>query len=545
MNSNHHGVNLDNYGFREAMSSIPYAPFDGPTDIRLVEVQPGFPDASLQCQIVHASVDDSDSYEALSYTWGKPSDGFKQVYISGQSVQIAINLHHALKALRPESGRSRRIWIDSLCINQRDEEERSHHVQRMGEIYRRAKTVIIWLGKEYGNSGLAMSAMAKISSLHTTPVPMPGRLVRDYKRYRAAWTAIGRLFGRDYWQRMWIVQEVQLASVLRVHCGAKSVGWEVLQHTLELANTCLECHELSKEKVLLDVANSLAARLEAHRLKRQSHGSTLKELLHDCRNSLCSDQRDIVYALVGLACDCQNGELVVDYTKSVSQIYRDVMKLYTFHGYGDWHSFDGRDACKFSKFLQGLLQNTIDRLPISGPTFNDPETVLIAGFWAGTIDNQRQTYGKTLSVLVTQNSHVFNISDDMFTAVIRRLPILADFHPPTPKITVKLDDIDSSMPQHVFLDNGQPAVVSSEAMKGDMVCQFMGHETALVFRLLGSSQHKIVGTAILFRSETSLSPGREEVLQVHVLEDIPDESFRARHAVFIRLGISTLQVLTS
>ena len=201
----------------------------------------------------------------------------------------------------------------------------------MSEIYSHAEEVLIWLGKEWGNSDLALGSMRKISelALGTTVTLKERTLITDYKGHRAAWAAIGKLCRRDYWRRMWIIQEVQLARKLFIHCGGRSASWNALKDTLDLANRCLECKDLAKEKVLLDVANSLAARLETQRLKRESHGSTLKELLHDCRESLCTDQRDMIYALVGLASDCQCGELAVDYSKSLDQIYKDVLKLYS------------------------------------------------------------------------------------------------------------------------------------------------------------------------------------------------------------------------
>jgi len=127
---------------------------------------------------------------------------------------------------------------------------------------------------------------------------------------------------------MWIIQEVQLARRLHIFCGGRDASWNALKDTLDLENRCLSCQDLAKEEVLFDVANSLAARLESHRLKRESQGSTLQELLHDCRESLCTDQRDKFNVLIGLANDCQHRETVVDYSKSRAQVYKDAMNLY-------------------------------------------------------------------------------------------------------------------------------------------------------------------------------------------------------------------------
>ena len=93
----------------------------------------------------------------------------------------------------------------------------------MSEIYSQAEEVLIWLGNEWGNSDMAMGSMRKISELAsgTAEAPKERNLIADYKRHRAAWTAIGKLCQRGYWQRMWIIQEVQLARKLYIYCGGR------------------------------------------------------------------------------------------------------------------------------------------------------------------------------------------------------------------------------------------------------------------------------------------------------------------------------------
>jgi len=80
---------------------------------------------------------------------------------------------------------------------------------------------------------------------------------------------------------------------MQIHCGAKSTTWEALMATFSRANYTLKCKSSArKEKVLLDVTNSLASRLEAHRIKRlAAKRSTLLELLHcDTRQLEVSQQ---------------------------------------------------------------------------------------------------------------------------------------------------------------------------------------------------------------------------------------------------------------
>ena len=77
-----------------------------------------------------------------------------KIRVDGVDVEIGGELHSALKGLRRfwTSTRSQKdrngytIWIDALCINQNDIEERNKQVSKMGHVYQRAQAVRIWLG---------------------------------------------------------------------------------------------------------------------------------------------------------------------------------------------------------------------------------------------------------------------------------------------------------------------------------------------------------------------------------------------------------------
>lgn len=98
---------------------------------------------NIQCELVNTKLDDCPDYEALSYTWGG-SSAEHQIEINGRKIKAQSNLAHALATLR---GRDTRVlWVDALCINQIDIPERNRQVALMGEIYRRARRVLTWLG---------------------------------------------------------------------------------------------------------------------------------------------------------------------------------------------------------------------------------------------------------------------------------------------------------------------------------------------------------------------------------------------------------------
>lgn len=104
-------------------------------------------DARLECELRTYPRDDKRTrYEALSYCWGKPHPT-APVTINGSSLKIREILASALRHLRLQY-ETRHLWVDALCINQDDKEEKSKQVLRMGETYRKASSVIVWLGEE-------------------------------------------------------------------------------------------------------------------------------------------------------------------------------------------------------------------------------------------------------------------------------------------------------------------------------------------------------------------------------------------------------------
>ncbi|KUJ09719.1 HET-domain-containing protein, partial [Mollisia scopiformis] len=111
---------------------------------RLAVLQPGSRTTSIRVKLVHTTFADRPKYEALSYAWGR-ADVVKGVELNGRRVEIRVNLWLALVHLR-RTKEERLLWIDAICINQADLEERSEQVQIMAYIYSRAKRVLVWLG---------------------------------------------------------------------------------------------------------------------------------------------------------------------------------------------------------------------------------------------------------------------------------------------------------------------------------------------------------------------------------------------------------------
>ncbi|PVI01551.1 HET-domain-containing protein, partial [Periconia macrospinosa] len=83
-------------------------------------------------------------YEALSYTWGNPEPS-SMIQVNGVPFWVSANLFEGLQELR-ELAEDRILWIDAVCINQKDLSEKSAQVGLMFSIYLRAYRVVVWLG---------------------------------------------------------------------------------------------------------------------------------------------------------------------------------------------------------------------------------------------------------------------------------------------------------------------------------------------------------------------------------------------------------------
>ena len=113
--------------------------------VRLLELQPGRYGRRLHGKIRLVNLEDHPTYEALSYTWGPITEDRCIFLDEGATLPLSDNLYRALQRLRHRL-RKRVLWIDQICINQADLDERSAQVGFMGEIYASAQTCAIWLG---------------------------------------------------------------------------------------------------------------------------------------------------------------------------------------------------------------------------------------------------------------------------------------------------------------------------------------------------------------------------------------------------------------
>lgn len=126
-------------------------------------------------QLVQVSLEDAPPYEALSYAWGsldfrpgvKIEDGY--VFVTRNCFDA---LRHLPRTIWKENknilswfeGQARYIWIDAICINQEDIEERNQQVSIMSETYCKAERVLVWLERTSVDPDLSLDIRAGVRS---------------------------------------------------------------------------------------------------------------------------------------------------------------------------------------------------------------------------------------------------------------------------------------------------------------------------------------------------------------------------------------------
>ena len=344
--------------------------------------------APLECILVTCSLDGHEAqYEALSYTWGPPIEGWdfpdERIKLCDRHVTVKANLADALRQFR-HPRRCRRLWVDAVCINQDDFEERAQQVSIMSEIYATASRTLIWLGRDdgSGSGGIAIAFCKAVksavladpqshsryldnqSSLEGIFIDRVQNLNGPQKRLRSlllrvrdakldrhptmehlkqhVWPALATFTQRRYFKRRWVLQELFNAQSATVYCGASSIGWDALERAFErLTQMNLEhipvnaYPEFHLPAFSIHYGNASARSLRPDTLwSNRSSGRSLLERLVSFRKAECSYTRDRVYSLLGFG----QGRVIVDvdYSIEATTLWKIVAKELVKQGYSPW-----------------------------------------------------------------------------------------------------------------------------------------------------------------------------------------------------------------
>lgn len=305
-------------------TTVPYGHLDlQAKQIRLLELLPAVPGtSSVQGTFRYEYLSQCPPYTALSYTWGDSTDT-RQVNFDGYKINVRENLWLFLRQQSLSIAEPQLFWIDALCINQSNIGEHNHQVGLMRLIYATATNVYIWLGPGSQNSDVAMNFLAGYDKRE---------LRRQGQGYRRIWTreegkAIYELCERNYWRRMWIIQEIIHTERITVWCGTRCFDWRSFErlylHLKVLENENWFAHHPMAIRVLQSSA-CLMVWQRAHWRHNETPTPHLQMLIEIFQQWQCADVRDKVYALVGMA--SESTVIMPDYNLTPREVYNKVVE---------------------------------------------------------------------------------------------------------------------------------------------------------------------------------------------------------------------------
>jgi heterokaryon incompatibility protein (HET) len=348
----------------------PYRKLDGRTKIRLFKLFPESHESltskvlgrklhatSLYGTLIEVDLAGQPSYECLSYTWGQ-SDSSRVLWLDENIIPISDNLDLALRSLQLED-QPRLLWVDFVCINQMDLDERKNQVQLMHEIFSNAKKVVAYLGYEADGSEKIPELLARICSasdlaskdvkikrFHCTPwalalygLPPSGDKL---------WEALRKFLCRPWFFRAWILHEALAARKLDMLCGTWVVSADFIfmslifsiGHRLPNLSFSLE-HNMPWEQPNIRGCAQVALMHELginkwmfESLEQEPKQWSLVEVLERSRYTSSSDPRDRVFALLNLCKEGKDGKFLPDYTETVRETFIRTAKFLINSGQG-------------------------------------------------------------------------------------------------------------------------------------------------------------------------------------------------------------------
>ncbi|KAK3625613.1 hypothetical protein LTR56_020333 [Elasticomyces elasticus] len=327
-----------------------YRPLNQHTkEIRLLAISPSANEADLvRCDVLDICLNSSDSheYETISYAWGASKDR-RTLILNDVPLSVPIESERALRRMR-FADKHRTLWIDSICINQANNDERGQQVAIMRDIYRYSGGNLIYLGDE---DSLVESAVENMNltyeemRLQTNDFTAMWHILY-YSRKPVQHTkespgaqlnpeAFMDLTGRPWFSRLWIFQEATDAPSNRCYAGRhefdlllvlRVAAWLGYQWRWYPTNLTWG-HCLRRALSLFDHADHQHGLYSATKLRR-----TFYDLLVTSSYRQTSDPRDRLFGMLGLVDqlpnNCKDASHLVtpDYWKDITEVQRNATR---------------------------------------------------------------------------------------------------------------------------------------------------------------------------------------------------------------------------
>ncbi|ETS82017.1 hypothetical protein PFICI_07019 [Pestalotiopsis fici W106-1] len=381
----------------------------------------------LEIQVTDLDVPSPD-YIALSYVWGV-SIALEKVSLAGQEIPVTENLLSCLRHLRHRDD-ALKIWVDAICINQNDLEEKSNQVAMMGYIYSRCLAVYCWLGAPTDPMAAEVDPFqilrhfAEDKHYHQ----LPGFSVdeetfvrfEENHEFTSNWRGFLAVAESPYWTRSWTVQELILPNASVVCYGYWRISFETLILARRLRNAHLwhredHCCDKSYQafpasfKKPFDIFLGQVEWIERfrqihlpedHPLSSKGQPRTypdidyrpFSELQVTFSHRLCSEPRDKVFSLLAMAETANLRNYRPDYTKDLNTTYQEAFQLMLEELENDFRCMIGPTFASQNPRLPSWVPDLSHHTPIGDVEFI-LRRILLSSLYKAS-DKQIGTFGQ-------------------------------------------------------------------------------------------------------------------------------------------------------
>jgi hypothetical protein len=331
---------------RSQLSSTPYQykKLESYRYIRLLRLKRRSFFSEPSCELIHVSLNEAPSFEAISYTWG-PMDPSIPIIVDGRQILVTATVDELLFHRRSVFC-SNLFWIDAICINQSDKIEKGEQLPLMTDIYRRASRVLVWLGAPESSRNTRITRKM-ITALAWPRVLFPyfiSFVRQTFPKEEEAYTAVGRLFSHPWFERIWVVQEVASGKTVHVMYHGICVELETLARAAKHLGSDTELKslflyhnfpkttsinmldtKLGRSSTVDVIQQFLRANLEFMTGIRESvqlgHPSPLALNLTKTISFKSKDPRDKIFAILGITGDGDKLPFKPSYEDEVEDVF--------------------------------------------------------------------------------------------------------------------------------------------------------------------------------------------------------------------------------
>ncbi|KAI1198955.1 putative heterokaryon incompatibility protein [Nemania serpens] len=299
----------------------------GPREIRLLKLSKSTPWSPVRCELTPVLLDKVPEFETISYTWGTRRS-MKPIILNGRRFKASERVYDIVHD-RASCLMTRYIWIDSICINQDDEEEKGSQVRLMRNIYSSSYQTIVWLGyASDANDAVGFLAHLRWRMTLADPVERASRPLTELNIENPSWAALTKLINHDYWSRSWVIQEIAVSKKIIISYGGELITWDHFASLIQVMfhtdpNTVWHISKIfwrdTSDAPPVDAGLQIVTLglIRENISARQSLG--LFDLLVSSINSVATDPRDTIYSVQGISTAAASGDIVPDYSSTIER----------------------------------------------------------------------------------------------------------------------------------------------------------------------------------------------------------------------------------